>query len=122
MKFLGRASDRELLELYNQAVCFVLPSLYEGFGLPPLEAMACGCPVLVSDIPVEREICADAARYFNPYSVEDIRRTIREQLECDDSTRNEQIERGFSNITRFSWRRSAGIIIEIVEKLHCRQE
>ncbi len=122
VKFLGRASDRELLELYNQAVCFVLPSLYEGFGLPPLEAMACGCPVLVSDIPVEREICADAARYFNPYSVEDIRRTIREQLECDDSTRNEQIERGFSNITRFSWRRSAGIIIEIVEKLHCRQE
>lgn len=116
VRFLGRTSDRELLELYNQADCFVMPSLYEGFGLPPLEAMACGCPVLVSDIPVVREICADAARYFNPHSVEDIRRAIREQLECDDSTRNEQIRRGLENLDRFSWLRSGNKIVEIVEK------
>ena len=122
VRFLGRASDRELLELYNQADCFVLPSLYEGFGLPPIEAMACGCPVLVSDIPVEREICADAARYFNPYSVEDIRRAIREQLECDDSARNEQIERGLNNVGRFSWLRSGTKIVEIVEKTLSRPE
>ena len=123
VRFLGRASDRELLELYNQADCFVMPSLYEGFGLPPLEAMACGCPVLVSDIPVEREICADAASYFNPHSVEDIRRAICEQLECDDSTRNEQIGRGLVNVGRFSWLRSGTKIVEIVEKSsRCRQE
>lgn len=123
VKFLGRVSDSELLELYNQADCFVMPSLYEGFGLPPLEAMACGCPVLVSDIPVVREICADAARYFNPHSVEDIRRAIREQLECDDSTRNEQIRRGLENLDRFSWLRSGNKIVEIVEKSsHSRPE
>lgn len=123
VKFLGRVSDSELLELYNQADCFVMPSLYEGFGLPPLESMACGCPVLVSDIPVVREICADAARYFNPHSVEDIRRAIREQLECDDSTRNEQIRRGLENLDRFSWLRSGNKIVEIVEKSsHCRPE
>lgn len=113
--YLGRASDSELLELYNQADCFVLPSLYEGFGLPPLEAMACGCPVLVSDIPVEREVCADAARYFDPRSVEDIRRAICEQLECDVETRKEQIERGLVNVNRFSWQLSVGRIMEIVE-------
>ena len=123
VRFLGRVSDSELLELYNQADCFVMPSLYEGFGLPPLEAMACGCPVLVSDIPVVREICADAARYFNPHSVEDIRRAIREQLECDDSTRNEQIRRGLENLDRFSWLRSGNKIVEIVEKSsHSRPE
>ena len=54
IRFLGRVSDEELVKLYNQAECFIFPTLYEGFGLPPLEAMACGCPVIVSDIPVER--------------------------------------------------------------------
>ncbi len=116
VRFLGRATDQELLRLYNQAECFVFPSLYEGFGLPPVEAMACGCPVLASDIPVLREVCADAATYFNPLDTDDIRKTIIQQLSADDSAINAQRERGFRNIGRFSWKRSASVIMKIVER------
>ena len=66
LHYLGRVSDAELVRLYNQAACFIFPSLYEGFGLPPIEAQSCGCPVLVSDIPVLREVCGDTATYFDP--------------------------------------------------------
>ena len=67
IRFLGRVSDEELVRLYNQASCFIFPSIYEGFGLPTIEAMKCGCPVLSSDIPVLREVCGDAAIFFNPF-------------------------------------------------------
>ena len=78
--YLGRVTDDELVRLYNQAVCFIFPSLYEGFGLPPIEAMSCGCPILVSDIPVLREVCGNAATYFNPLDINDIRQTIKHFL------------------------------------------
>ncbi|MBO7114504.1 MAG: glycosyltransferase family 4 protein [Bacteroidaceae bacterium] len=116
VRFLGRATDDELIRLYNQAECFVFPSLYEGFGLPPVEAMACGCPVVASDIPVVREVCADAAIYFNPLDPEDIRRAIKDQLESDESVINEQRQRGFSNSRRYSWERSAVKIVDIVDR------
>jgi len=80
IRYLGRVSDEELVRLYNQAVCFIFPSLYEGFGLPPIEAMSCGCPVLVSDIPVLHEVCGDAATYFDPYNPFAIRKTIQQFL------------------------------------------
>jgi glycosyltransferase involved in cell wall biosynthesis len=64
--------DETVINLYKNAQLLVFPSLYEGFGLPPLEAMACGCPAAVSDLPVLKEVCGDAAIYFNPESEEDI--------------------------------------------------
>jgi glycosyltransferase involved in cell wall biosynthesis len=64
--------DETVINLYKNAKLLVFPSLYEGFGLPPLEAMSCGCPAAVSDIPVLREVCGDAAIYFNPESEDDI--------------------------------------------------
>ena len=76
----GRVSDEELVELYRTAVAMVFPSLSEGFGLPPLEAMACGCPVAVSRAASLPEVCGDAAVYFDPTSVEDIARGIDEVL------------------------------------------
>ncbi len=118
--FLGKVSDDELVRLYNQAACFVFPSLYEGFGLPPLEAMACGCPVLVSDIPVEREVCGDAAQYFNPLDPNDILHTIKQFLNCDDVIREKMCQKGYKNIMRFSWEKSAQALMKIVnEKINC---
>jgi glycosyltransferase involved in cell wall biosynthesis len=62
----GRLSDEEILALYRNAVALVFPSLYEGFGIPPLEAMTLGCPVLASRIPPIEEVCGDSALYFDP--------------------------------------------------------
>ena len=117
IRFLGRVSDDELVRLYNQAACFVFPSLYEGFGLPPLEAMACGCPVLVSDIPVEREICGDAALYFNPLDPNDILHTITQYLNDAGVIKEKMRQKGFENITRFSWEKSAEILIQKLKEL-----
>ena len=117
--FLGRVSDEELVRLYNQAACFVFPSLYEGFGLPPLEAMACGCPVLVSDIPVEREVCGDAALYFNPLDSENILHTITQYLNDTDVIKEKMRQKGYENITRFSWEKSAEVLVNIVKETNC---
>jgi glycosyltransferase involved in cell wall biosynthesis len=78
---LGRVSDERLVDLYRSASALVFPSLYEGFGLPPLEAMACGCPVAVSRVASLPEVCGEAAVYFDPTSVEDITRGIAEVLD-----------------------------------------
>src|SRR5205823_2212382 len=78
---LGRVSDERLADLYRSAAALVFPSLYEGFGLPPLEALACGCPVAVSRAGALPEVCGDAAVYFDPTAVEDIARGIADVLE-----------------------------------------
>jgi glycosyltransferase involved in cell wall biosynthesis len=118
VKYLGRVSDEELLKLYNQAVCFIFPSLYEGFGLPTLEAMACGCPVLLSDIEVHREVCANAGVYFNPQNVDNIRNTIEQFLKEDDTFRSSLIAKGYENMKRFSWGNSAQAVINLVRYKH----
>ena len=115
IRFLGRVSDEELVRLYNQATCFLFPSLYEGFGLPVIEAMKCGCPVLVSDIPVLREICGEAAIYFNPYHIEDIRNTIELFLKENDTLRPTIIAKGYENANRFSWEETAKKIILLAQ-------
>jgi glycosyltransferase involved in cell wall biosynthesis len=72
VQFLGRVSDEELADLYRGAAAFLFPSLYEGFGLPPLEAMACGCPTIVARASSLPEVCGTATHYVDPLSVEDI--------------------------------------------------
>jgi len=72
VQFLGRVRDQELAQLYRGAAAFLFPSLYEGFGLPPLEAMACGCPTIVARASSLPEVCGTAAHYVDPLSVEDI--------------------------------------------------
>ncbi len=111
--FLGRVSDDELVRLYNQTVCFVFPSLYEGFGLPPIEAMNCGCPVLVSDIPVLREVCADAALYFDPHDSKKICHSIQYFLDNRKSLGPTLQARGYENVKRFSWEQTAGVIVRL---------
>jgi glycosyltransferase involved in cell wall biosynthesis len=77
----GHVSVDELVDLYRRAAALVYPSLYEGFGIPCVEAMACGCPVAVSDVASLPEVCGDAAVYFDPLSVESIAQGIRDVLD-----------------------------------------
>ena len=112
---IGTVDDAEKVWLYNHCEAFVFPSLYEGFGLPPLEAMACGCPVLVSDIPVEREVCGDAALYFNPLEPSEILRIITQYLSNTDVIKKTMRQKGYDNIKRFSWENSANVLMEIIK-------
>lgn len=105
VKFLGFVPDEELAVLYKNAIAFVSTSLSEGFGLPGLEAMAAGTPVVCSDIPVFHEIYGDAAVYFNPYDVQDIAKTISELIRSNDSNHRKMVERGKNRTKQFSWRK-----------------
>ncbi len=115
--FVGRVDDEELLALYRGASAFIFPSLYEGFGIPPLEAQACGVPVLAADIPAAREVLADSARYFDPTSVEDIARAIRDAAQLTGPRREALIESGLQNAQRFSWANSAREVGAILDGL-----
>ena len=91
-----RVTADELVDLYRRAAAVVYPSLYEGFGQPPLEAMACATPVAVSDIPPLREVCGDAAEYFDPLEPEDIARGIRDAIARGGAS-------GPARAARFTW-------------------
>ena len=102
----GPVSDAQLKALYQGALAFVFPSLYEGFGLPPLEAMSMGCPVIASRAASIPEVCADAAEYFDPNSTADIARSMTRVLQ-DAKLREAMRLRGFERIKQFSWRKAA---------------
>ncbi len=106
IKFLGFVSDEELKWVYQSAKLYVFPSLMEGFGLPPLEAMNHGLAVVASDIPVLREVLEDATVYFDPEDPKDIAKVVHEVL-SDDAKRKELIRRGNKQIKKFSWERMA---------------
>jgi glycosyltransferase involved in cell wall biosynthesis len=98
----GRLDDGQLKALYQHATGLVFPSLYEGFGLPPLEAMSCGCPVAASDAAAIPEICGDAALYFDPASVEQMAAAMQSLL--DDAPLRERLRRaGAQRLQRFRW-------------------
>lgn len=111
--FLGRVDDEKLAELYAGAECFISSSLYEGFGLPLLEAMTSGCPVLCSDIPVYHEVCRDSALYFDATSPEAIRRTYLQYAGMSASEHDALRKRMSANLLRFSWHNSAEEINKI---------
>lgn len=106
---LGYVSDSELRALYERAHCFVYPSLYEGFGLPPLEAMACGCPVIASDAASLKEVCGTAALYCDPKSYEDIADKVGLML-ADTGLREKLCETGKSWAASFRWADTARAI------------
>ena len=99
----GVVSAAELASLYRRAACLVFPSLYEGFGLPPVEAMACGCPVAASHAGALPEVCGDAAVLFDPTDVDAIAAAI---LQVDER-REELSERGLAHAARFTWDETA---------------
>jgi glycosyltransferase involved in cell wall biosynthesis len=111
----GFVSDGELRALYENAACFLFPSLYEGFGLPPLEAMACGCPVIVSREASLPEVCADAAMYCDARSVDDIADKVT-QMMGDAALRESWRVRGRAHARAFRWERSARQLLDILER------
>ncbi|MBI3013375.1 MAG: glycosyltransferase family 4 protein [Elusimicrobia bacterium] len=104
--FLGELSERALTQLYQGAKLFVFPSLYEGFGLPPLEAMACGVPVLCSHAASLPEAAGDAAEFFDPNSSNDLAEKIAFLWE-NENKRKQLVQKGYENIRRFSWEKCA---------------
>lgn len=114
VKFLGYVPEKDLPALYSGAIALVFPSLYEGFGLPILEAQACGCPVLTSNISSMPEVAGKGAIYVNPYSVEDIIRGM-ERLQ-GTGYRLQLIKNGFDNIKRFSWEKCAAQTLGVLEE------
>ncbi len=116
IEFTGWIDDDELVECYRRASALLLPSLYEGFGLPPLEAMTQGCPCLVSRAGSLPEICGDAALYCDPYDISDIADKMHRIL-VDNELRNSLIELGYRRAEMFDWHRTADAVLGIMEEI-----
>jgi len=110
------ASETELQDFYAKALLFVFPSLYEGFGFPILEAFASGCPALLSNTSCFPEIAEDAAVYFDPYSIDDMRDKIEKVL-LDSSLQTKLIEKGFERVKHFSWDKCAKETFQVYKQL-----
>lgn len=111
---LVRAEDSALVRLYNAATALVFPSFYEGFGLPLVEAMACGCPVIASDLPVLREVGGEAALYIDPRSPSSLIPAL--QAVRHPETRDRMVTAGFARAARFTWRGMADIVRQVLEE------
>ncbi|HSW98162.1 MAG TPA: glycosyltransferase family 1 protein [Candidatus Saccharimonadales bacterium] len=113
---LGFIPTQDLVGLYNIATVFVMPSLYEGFGLPVLEAMACGCPVITTQEGSLAEIAGEAAYYVNPYDTNDIAKGIDEVFKNSQLRKKLSIQ-GQERVKEFSWRKTAGNTIEVYKAI-----
>ncbi|HKZ68649.1 MAG TPA: glycosyltransferase family 1 protein [Anaerolineales bacterium] len=113
VKFIGFVPEADLAALYSEAAAFAYPSLYEGFGLPILEAMACGTPVLTSNVSCLPEVAGGAAKLVDPHSVEAIGEGLKQLL----AERNIWIERGFTRAARFRWDDVARKLITLYESI-----
>ena len=114
--YLGFISDEELAKVYNKATCFAFASFYEGFGLPILEAMACGTPVLSSNSSSMPEVGGDCVLYCNPHDVIDIKNNM-EILLANKQLQKKLIEMGLKRVKNFSWEKSAIEHMKIFEEL-----
>lgn len=116
VRFLGFVSDETLAALYRLAAVFVFPSLYEGFGFPPLEAMAAGTPVVASNLSSLPEVLGDAALLVDPYDANAIAEAIRRVL-VDDDLRRELSRRGLAKVQAYSWEEAARQVRRIYEEV-----
>jgi len=114
--FPGYLNSKKLVYYYNKAEVFVFPSLYEGFGFPVLEAMACGCPVISSNVSALPEITGSAAFLVNPYSPEEIAYAMEKVL-VDRKKRNEMRKAGIEQAKKFSWEKTAEKMINLYNRI-----
>jgi len=114
--FTGYVIEEDLPSIYNLAKLFVFPSIYEGFGFPPLEAMACGCPVVCSNSASLPEVCGDAALYVDPLKPLEIALGIQEIL-SNDTLRKELIEKGFNKAEQYKWKSSSEQFINCLKNI-----
>jgi glycosyltransferase involved in cell wall biosynthesis len=112
---VGYVSDAELYALYSRAMCLLFPSFSKGFGLPPVEAMALGCPAIVSDASVLPEICGDAALYCDPARPETLAAAIR-RLCAEPGLRDDLVARGIERTRVFSWSNGAEALLKTLSK------
>jgi glycosyltransferase involved in cell wall biosynthesis len=113
---LGRTTDAELRALYENAACLLFPSRYEGFGLPPVEAMACGCPVIASRGGAVEEVCGDSALYFDASAPRSITRAVERLLE-EPGLAEDLRTRGLQRASGLSWVSSARKLANVVQGL-----
>jgi glycosyltransferase involved in cell wall biosynthesis len=115
--FTGFVPEEDLPALYTLATCFVYPSFFEGFGIPPLEAMQCGTPVITGDRTSLPEVVGDAGIMVDPYDISAIAGAI-ERLVKDKSLRDELRQKGFDRAKMFSWQRAARKILDVFERVN----
>lgn len=113
---LGFVRDEDLIMLYNKATVFAMPSLYEGFGLPVLEAMSCGCPVITSRAGSIPEVGQNAVFYTDPYDTNDIADGIKKVF-FDENLRKELSKKGLEQSKKFSWKKTAKQTVKVYEVL-----
>ncbi len=116
VKFIGYVDATDKNALLSGATAFVFPSLYEGFGFPVLEAMACGVPVLCSNTSSLPEVAGDAAVLVNPLEVDDIARGLQE-ITLNEALRRMLIERGYQQAQKFTWQACADVVLKVFEKV-----
>ncbi|MBI5303371.1 MAG: glycosyltransferase family 4 protein [Chloroflexi bacterium] len=116
VRFLGGIPNDELVYLYNAAAAFVFPSFYEGFGLPPLEAMACGTPVITSNVSSLPEVVGDAALLINPEDVDALAVAMSRVL-SDEKLRREMRDKGLKRAQGFSWERAARETLDVYRQV-----
>ena len=114
--FTGFIEEKDLPTVYRMSELFVFPSLYEGFGLPPLEAMASGCPVVSSNSAPMTEVLGDAALFFNPYDVEEMSSAMKKMLE-DENLRDRFQQKGLERARIFTPEKMTEEIISLLESI-----
>lgn len=117
IEFLGRVTDLELKGLYSSAKAFLFPSLYEGFGIPPLEAQACGCIVLSSNAASLPEVLDNSAIFFDPLCVQDMKSAMNKLVSLSNDERKNIYIKALCNLERYSWEKSANKIIQLLQSI-----